>query len=141
LAIPRLNILGASDRIVTIAAMMNAVGVKLESRLSQATDIANLPALRTALADYAAKIADAGSEAQAAVALIAPLAPDGGDKDKMTANRAVIKDARAKIVAAHKSLVDARKDADTVIKALVKYDKIAMKTATSTTATTSTSTP
>jgi hypothetical protein len=63
----------------------------------------------------------------------------------MASNTATLKDARSKIQAAQKDLVAARKDAQTIITALIKSDKAIMgKTGAATTTTgttTGTTTP
>ena len=128
LAIPQLNIFAASDRIITIAAMMNTIGSKLQARLQAATGVPNIATLQSDLTDMGAKIADANTQAQAAVAEVSPLVPDEGDKTKMASNTAALKDARTKIQAAEKDLAAARTDAKTIIEALVKSDKSIMST-------------
>lgn len=128
LAIPQLNIFAAADRITTIVAMMNTVGGKLQARLAAATGVPNMTALQTDLSDLSAKISDANTKAQAAVAEVSPLTPDQGDKTKLSSNLASMKDARSKIIAAQKDLIAARKDARIIIEALVKSDKSIMTT-------------
>lgn len=134
LIMPRLSIFAAADRIMTITVMMTTVGTKLQSRVAEATDIEKRSDLEAALTDYNAKLASAKAQANAAVELISPLVPDAGDKVRRASNLATMKDARAKIQAAQKDLVAARKDADLIIKALGKRDKamLNMKKATST---------
>ncbi|MDE1940526.1 MAG: hypothetical protein KGI66_00195 [Patescibacteria group bacterium] len=126
LVMPQLNIIAASDRIVTISQMLGSVSQKLQSRLSSASGISNLSALQSDLSDIAAKAADAASQAQAAVSEVSALVPDQGDKTKMASNTAALKDARSKIRAAQQDLVAARKDAEAIIQALVKWDKSVM---------------
>jgi uncharacterized coiled-coil DUF342 family protein len=123
LAIPQLNILAASDRIVTISVMMNSVAGKLDARLAQASGISNLTALQASLAEMKAKIADAATLAQTAVNGVSQLAPDQGDRTKMESNLAAMKDARKKLQQAHADLVTARKDAQKLVEAIVKYEK------------------
>ena len=128
LAIPQLNILAASDRSMTIVAMMATIEGKLQARLSQASGIANLSTLQANIADMNAKLTDASTQAQNAVTEVSPLVPDQGDKTVMASNTATLKDARSKIQAATKDLTAARKDIQTIIQALAKYEKTAPKT-------------
>jgi len=145
LAIPQLHIVAASDRIMTIVTMMGVVGTKLQTRLSQAASSTNTTALQSQLADFAAKISDAKAQAQAAFTEVSPLLPDGGDKTKMAANTAALKDAKKKIDTAKKDLEAANKDAKAIIKAIQKAeanaDKDMLKQANNPPAGTATTTP
>ncbi len=117
LIIPQVRIIAAADRIVTIANQMQQLSAKFQARISEAQGAGfDMTAALAALADYNAKVADAGAQAQAAVTEITTLSPDNGDKASMTANANALKDARAKIVAAQKDLRDARQDAATILK-------------------------
>jgi hypothetical protein len=126
LAIPQLQIVASADRMITIVSMMTAVGTKIQTRLAQEPTVAAMPAVQTAFTDYSAKLNDSKSLAEAAFAQVSPLVPDQGDKAKMTANTAALKDARTKLQTAQKDLKAARKDAETIIQALVKADKSMM---------------
>ncbi len=126
LAIPQLNIVAASDRIMTIVTMMGVIGTKIQARLALEPNLAS-SSVQTMLADLAAKIADAKTQSQNAFNEVSPLLPDGGDKAKMAANTATLKDGRAKIKLAQKDLDAASKDAKSIIKLLVKGDKDMMK--------------
>jgi hypothetical protein len=68
----------------------------------------------------AAKIADANTQAQAAVSKVVSLVPDQGDKTRQAANNDALKKARLNIKIAKDDLVAARKDAEIVLKALKK---------------------
>ena len=119
LVLPQVRVIVAADRVVTIASEMQLVSAKLESRISAAQSAgADMSAAANTFADFNAKVADAGTQAQAAVTEIATLVPDQGDKTKMASNTAALKDARAKVVAAQKDLVAARKDAATIVAAV-----------------------
>jgi hypothetical protein len=137
LVMPQLSIIASADRMITMVSMLNIVSSKLESRLMQvatsSTEItsANLATANKALVDLKAKILQAQTDAQAAVALVAPLVPDQGDKTVAEANLKVMKEARAKIKSAQTNLVTAKKDAETITKILGK-EKRMQKTATST---------
>jgi len=133
LVMPEVRIIASADRIITIAGMLNTVAAKLNTRLTAAGALSNLSDLTAAMTDLSAKTADAISQAQAAVAEVTPLAPDGGDKTKMAANTAALKDARGKLSAATTDLKAANKDASTVITALKKVKPTATTSMGSTT--------
>ena len=79
----------------------------------------------------ATQIADANTQAQAAVNKVVALIPDQGDKTKQAENNAALKKARLNIQIAKKDLAAARKDADTVLKALKKAGNVSNTNATS----------
>ncbi len=119
LVLPQGAIEAASDRILTIVNIMNSLSGKLSARISEAASAGNnVTASQSALADMNAKIADAGTQAQAANAEVASLTPDNGNTQQMQANTAALKDARTKIGAAQTDLLAAREDAKTIIKAI-----------------------
>lgn len=119
LVLPQTRIAVAADREVTLIAMMNALGTKLQARLqelqSQGKDVGPL---LTALTDMSSKLKDAATQAQAAVSVTATLTPDAGDKAKMESNTTALKTGRSDIQAAQKDLVAARKDAKVIIDGL-----------------------
>jgi predicted nucleic acid-binding Zn-ribbon protein len=117
LMIPEINIISAADRVLTIADMMNALGLKVQSRFGTTTPSSSI---QSAISDWSTKVTAARTAAQAAVSLVQPLQPDNGDKTVMASNTATLKAARDKIKEAVKDLNDARKDIKLVIKALPK---------------------
>lgn len=134
LVLPQVRIIAAADRVVTVAAGMQELAAKLEARISAAQSAGtDMTAAANTYADYNAKIADAGAQAQAAVNGIATLVPDNGDKAKMAANTAALKAARTAIVAAQKDLAAARKDAATIIAAVKGQPTTPVAPATATT--------
>lgn len=95
LVLPQIHIAAAADRAVTLVSMMQTLGTKLNARIQAAAQAgADVTALQTALADLAAKLDDANAKAQASVSSTASLVPDNGDKAKMDANTAALKEAR-----------------------------------------------
>ena len=68
-----------------------------------------------------AKIADANTQAKAAVSGISGLQPDNGDQTVMQSNTAALKAARVDIQTAQNDLVAARKDAGTIVKVVMAY--------------------
>ncbi len=120
LVMPQGAISAMADRALTLVSMYQTFGTKLQARVSAAqASGTNVTAMQSAYADFTAKIADAQTQAQAAVNETASLTPDNGDQAKFQANQAAIKDARAKLQAAQQDLVAARKDAGTIVKALL----------------------
>ena len=132
LIIPSARIDAAADRIMTIADEITAIGVKLQTRITAAGAAGNdVSKLTAALTDMNAKLADAKVQAQAAIAGIAGLTPDGGDKTKMDANNAALKAAHEKIKAGEADLKAARADIKTIVQGL----KATKSTATTTSVT------
>jgi hypothetical protein len=129
LTVPQLRISAASDRIGTIADMLTTISGKLQTRLSQDTNISNLSALQADLADLNAKIVDAKTQAQNAVSETASLQPDNGDKTIAQSNTTALKDAKSKIQAAKADFVAARKDVETIVNA-IKASKTSATTST-----------
>lgn len=119
LVMPQTNIAVAADREVTLVAMLNQLGAKLQARVQAAGQSgADVTKITVVLKDMSDKLADADIQVKASVSVSASLTPDNGDKDKMTANQQALKTARADIEASRKDLLAARKDAEQVIKAL-----------------------
>jgi len=120
LVIPQGAISAASDRVMTIVGMMTTLSGNLQTRITAAqTAGSNMSVSVSALADLNAKIADANTQAQAAVTETAGLQPDNGVQAVMQSNTAALKDARSKIQTAQQDLTAARKDAGTIVKVLI----------------------
>jgi hypothetical protein len=117
LVLPQTRLVAASDRVLTIVDAMNAVGVKIQLRISALTGT-NVAAINQIFSDFTAKIADASAQANAAVSEVSGLLPDQGNTATMQANIAALKDARAKIKTATADLVSARKDMGTIVQDL-----------------------
>ena len=120
LVVPQINVIAAADRVVTVGAMLNNVGAKLQTRLTEAGTVPNATTIQGYLTDMVAKINDAQSQAQAAVTEASALVPDQGDKTIMASNTASLKNARSKIQVANKDLTAAQKDAQLITQALKK---------------------
>jgi len=134
LVLPQGRIAAAADREVELVSMMSTLGAKLQARIATAQQNgATTTALTAALTDMAAKLQDAQTKAEAAVTASASLVPDGGDKTKMAANLAALKEARADLQAAQASLVAARKDVATIVGGLAKLHANANANASTTT--------
>jgi hypothetical protein len=124
LVLPQGAVMAAGDRALALAKEMVDVGTKLNARIATAKAAGkDVAALEKTLTDYYAKIANAKTQAQAAVDAVSKLTPDGGDKAKMAANLKALKDARTKIQLAQQDFVAARKDANDILQALRKLDK------------------
>ncbi len=123
LVLPQGAIEAAADRVLTIVDSMNTLGTKLQARIASSTAAGNNTSSSVAAyADFTAKVSDAQTQANAAVAEVSPLTPDMGNQAQFQANLTALKDARSKIQAAQKDLVAARKDAGTIVKSLIQFD-------------------
>jgi chromosome segregation ATPase len=130
LVIPQGAIEAAADRVMTIVSDMTTIGAKLQTRVTALGGSASAT-ITSALADFNAKVADANTQAQAAVSEVAGLTPDQGVQAQMQANTSALKDARSKIQAAQKDLVAARNDAETMVKAFIQMSAASSSAATS----------
>ena len=116
LVLPQANIAAASDRVLTIAGLMTGVQTKVSARIGQIT---NPPAsVAAAMSDITAKLADATTQANAAVSETSSLIPDQGNATTAASNTAALKDARSKIKTATADLTSARKDFATIVQAI-----------------------
>ncbi len=119
LVMPQIHILAALDRIGSLTDALAILGSKIEGRINEAKNAGkDVTVISKSLEDFRAKLTDENSEAQIALNLITPLAPDNGDKTIMAKNKKALMDARASVKKAHQDIVDARKLAGTMIKTL-----------------------
>jgi len=124
LIMPQAAIEAAADRVLDVASDLTTFAAKLQARIDAAkTAGADVSAMVTAKTDMDAKLADATTQANAAVSEVMNLKPDNGDVDIFRANLASLKDARSKVVAGIHDIGQARNDAGTIVKALVTWDK------------------
>lgn len=129
LIIPQGRIIVAADKIHTVADLETAHAGKLKIRIDEAAGKGkDVIALNASLSNMNAKISDANAQANAAVALVSALTPDMGDKAKMDANNAALKDARAKINAGMASLKAAHKDAKSIREGLKAFGRTSTTT-------------
>ncbi len=117
LIMPQIHIIATVDRIATLGSSLTTVGTKLQTRIDLATTT-DTTVLKATLVSYTTHIANANTQAQAALNLVLPLVPDNGDKAVQDKNMAALKEARANIKKAMEEIALARKDAETIIKAL-----------------------
>lgn len=130
---PKARIAAAASRIDAVVMQLTALATKLQARITAAQSAGvNVSAAVSAMTDFNAKIANAKVQADAAVAETANLKPDNGDKTILAANKAALKDARSKLVAAEQDLAAARHDAGTIA-GVVKGHGEASATASTTT--------
>ncbi|MDD5068586.1 MAG: hypothetical protein PHS53_04505 [Candidatus Pacebacteria bacterium] len=123
LVMPQAAITAAALRIETIAGNLATISGKLKTRITTAQAAGkDVTAVNTTLAHMNAQIADALVQAKAAKDRISGLVPDNGDKTKAEANRAALLAARADIKVGAADLRDARKDAETILKALKGFN-------------------
>jgi len=131
LIIPQGAIEAAADRVLDIAGMMTALAGQLQTRITAAQNAdATMSAEIFALADLNAKVADVNTQVNVGVSEIANLQPDNGNATIQASNTAALKDARTKVQIAQQDLTAARKDAGTIVKALVSLKVSGSATAT-----------
>jgi len=132
LFIPKIQILGAADRMFSIADQMSSQAARLETKINEAEASGNnVTDLDSLLSDMKTKIEEAKSKANEASAAVENLKPEDFDKDETLVT---LKDARQMVVDALKDLNEARQDARKIIIGLLKLG-------TSTTTPTVTTTP
>ena len=109
----------AADRLMTLAVMFTALGTKLQARINAAQAAgADVTKLSNSLTDIGLKLSDIGTQAQSAVSAMSGLTSDAGDKVKMAANAAAVKNARNSLQAGQKDVVAIRKDIDLIVAGL-----------------------
>jgi len=106
----------AGDHLLTVAGQLEKLSVKLKARID-ASGLSTTDSLNATLSDMNAKVADAKVQANAALSDVADLSADA-DASSDTSVRASLKDAAAKIQAAHADVDAAYKDAQTIILAV-----------------------
>lgn len=120
LFIPKIQILGAADRLLTTADEMSSHAAMLETKINaKQTEGQNVTELQTLLVDMKAKIADAQTQGQGAIDLVLPLTPEG-----FPGNKTQLQSAREMIGVGIKDLNTARQDARKIIVGLMKFGKI-----------------
>jgi|SRR5665213_987139 len=124
LVIPQGRIEVASDKIQTITANYTSFSAKLQTRISQAPSGTDTTQVNAWLSDMNNKIADANTEASAAVSLVANLQPDQGNASIQASNTAALKSANADIKTALLDLKTARQDAGSIVKAIESWKVI-----------------
>lgn len=128
LFMPQIQILGAADRVLTIIDEMTThattLGTKITAAKTAGKDVTDL---ETLLTDMNAKIADAKTQAQAAIDAVTPLTPAG-----FPGNKTTLQSARQMVEAAVKDLNMARQDARKIIVGLTKLGTTTTTTATPT---------
>ncbi len=117
LVVPQGSITAAADRINTIVTSFGTLETKLQTRITAAQTAGDdISAETSALADFTAKVSDAGTQAAAASSEVANLQPDNGVETVLASNDATLKDAHSKIQMATNDLKNAEEDATTIIK-------------------------
>ena len=111
LVIPQAHIAATSDSILAAVGTMNSLITKLQARITTeqggGTDVT---AMNSLISDAQAKLADATTQANAAVGYTLNLKPDNGDQTILKANQAAFTKAKADIKVGRSDLEAARKD-------------------------------
>lgn len=118
LVLPQITIIAAADRVLNTAAHMDLLTAKLETRIGSVGSATDVQLLTTTLTAMKTKIVDAKEKAEAAIAAVKVLTPDGGEHGLAQANLDALKAAQEKVRAAQKALVAAHADARVIIKGL-----------------------
>ena len=125
LVIPRDRIIAAADRMSALVDSMSVIGAKLELRVGEAKAAGkDTSKLEQSLADLKAKLTSAQAEAQAAVNVVVPLAPDQGDKTVMETNKQAFTTARASLKTGTNDLKSGRTYIKTLVDGLKSLGKI-----------------
>lgn len=128
LFLPKIQLLGAADRLQGTADQMSSHAAQLEVKINEKqTAGQSVTDLQTLLTDMKAKIADAKTQAQGAMDTVTPLTPEG-----FPDNKTQLQSARQKIAAGIKDLNTARQDARKIIVGLMKLGKMSSTTPTTT---------
>jgi len=115
LFLPQINILAAADRALTIVAEFSALETKLQTRIQEVQAAGkDVTSLQTTLTDMQSKITDATNQAQSIISMVTPLTPDG-----YPGNRTTLQSARGAFKTIYADFVAARKDAKTIMQALM----------------------
>ncbi len=119
LVAPQARILAAADRVNTVADMITAMNAKLQTRITAAEAAGkDMTTITSSESDITAKLADAKTQATAAINAVSGLVPDNGDAAKIKTNQASLKTARTAIATAEKDLNAAQKDVKMITKTL-----------------------
>lgn len=141
LVMPRTNIIAMADRYLDTAGAMASSSAQLQARITAAQNAGmNVSVAQSALADYNAKVADAKTQAQAAIDLVLKLNADNGDSAAQAANAAALKDARTKLHAAQTDIRMARQDLKKIMRSLKVRGNREDMTVTTTSSTTASTT-
>jgi len=117
LVLPQVRIAAAADRVETIISDVQTLAPKLQARITASQSAGkDVTSANSAYADMQAKIADANTQATAAVNETASLMPDQGNASVEASNKAALKDASAKLKTATADLKAARADIATILK-------------------------
>lgn len=120
LFMPKIQIMGAADRLLTTADEMSSHAAILETKINEKqTAGQNVTDLQTLLTDMKAKIADAKTQGQSSLNTVTPLTPDG-----FPGNKTQLQAARQMVVAGIKDLNTARQDGRKIIVGLLKFGKM-----------------
>lgn len=114
LYMPQVQIIYASNEILNTTDKFNALGTKLQSRISEAqTAGKDVSSLQAAYTDFQAKVTDAQTQANNAINTVAPLQPQD-----YPANKTTLQSARKMLQTARLDLKTAHQDAQTIIQEL-----------------------
>lgn len=118
LYMPQINIVAHADRILDVIEDMNAISGRLQKRIDEAkTAGKDTSAMQSLMTDRAAKLKDAATQADRAIAAVIALTPDG-----FPGNKTTLQSAQKMLQVARQDLVDALKDMQQIRELLRKAD-------------------
>ena len=111
LYMPQVNIMAHADRMLALIDEMNAISVKLQTRID-AVKVAgkDITSMMTFMTDRASKLTDATTQANNAIAAVVSLTPDGypGNRTAMQSAQKMLQTARQDVGAAEKDATQIR---------------------------------
>lgn len=111
LYMPQVNIMAHADRIIAVIDDMNAITIKLQTRIDEVKAAGkDTSAMQALMTDRASKLADATTQANNAITAVVSLTPDGfpGNKTTLQSAQKMLQTARAGLVAAEKDATQIR---------------------------------
>jgi hypothetical protein len=118
LVVPQGRIEVTADKIETVVSDYTSLSAKLQARIAAAPSGTDTTQVDAWLSDMNTKIADANTQAQAAVSLVANLQPDQGNASVQASNKTALQNARGDLKIALADLKTARQDAGSIVKAI-----------------------
>ena len=119
LVLPQERITASVDAAFTVTSSMQQISTLLAARIAEAQAAGkDMTAALAALSDLNAKVADAHTQASAALAEVVNLVPDQGDATVQASNKAALTDANAKLNIVASDFTAARADISLIEKAV-----------------------
>lgn len=138
IVLPQARIVAASDQVLEMVDMFDALAVKLQARIDAAkASGVTVTTMAAAMTDLQKKTADATKQAEAAIGHMLLVTPNPTDATALAKNKSELTIGRANIKISNQDLTAAYKNAQAIVKTLSTL-KVSSSTSTSSTATTTT---